>query len=320
MLIPNQSLDEICFFCGNEINGKSSKEHIFPEHLLKRFRLKEKCCSVNNSTQYSRLKVKTHSKCNNEFGSAYEGKFIKIMDSLMKDDEALEALHLHPDDPAYHVMDLSALSIYRPSTDDFRQIVSTWLIKLYYGVLWYQATYYEKSKIFNKSFNETRDLLISKFNEYPFQLMQKSYQNGYGFNLPSSLYCIRIELDVPFSWGMMIELDILWIKLDKLLFMIAINDGNQLDLCSKSLEEQFFLSSDASPFRFFWPLSIFIAASKIQRMHYPPKYILSEAHDCVANHSMLTLSNKHREFDHEELFALTLDSFKLLHHTFLIKK
>ncbi len=56
-----------CFFCGKEILGKISREHIFGDSFLGYLDLKldELKSSQPHPTSYSKLKVPSHVTCNN---------------------------------------------------------------------------------------------------------------------------------------------------------------------------------------------------------------------------------------------------------------
>jgi len=297
MSLLDAGLRGICFFCGEHINQNATKEHIFPQNLLKRFSLKEENFSGQNFNliQYSRCKVNAHRECNNECGSVYEQKILKIIESFINERERIKEFHLSPDDLLPYNENAS---IYRPSEDD-RAILSTWLIKLYYGIIWYEAMQPGPS------------FFLSKLQEPSFKLMQKSYQHGYGFNMPSSVYCLECNSEVPFDWGMMVAWDIFWIKIGKLLFMININDGNLLDLETEFLCKQPWNAAH-HPFGFIYPLSEFVTASRLIKERHPPKYILDDSNEWLANESLLTLSKlseKRKRFEEgwDTLWQQTLD-------------
>jgi hypothetical protein len=53
-------LNRCCFFCSEIIKGKKSREHIIPNSLLGRLGMKEETVTGERETQYSRIKVPSH--------------------------------------------------------------------------------------------------------------------------------------------------------------------------------------------------------------------------------------------------------------------
>jgi hypothetical protein len=70
-----------CFLCGHEIEGETTREHIFPKWLQKQFNLWDQTISItNNSTiQYKNLTVPCCPKCNNKHLSIMESNFQKLL-------------------------------------------------------------------------------------------------------------------------------------------------------------------------------------------------------------------------------------------------
>jgi hypothetical protein len=145
-------------------------EHIIPNSLLGKLGIKEATITGERVTQYSRIKVPAHASCNNEFGSAYEDRVLDLLkdtdilyDTLIGEERFLPMLY-QPDDSA-------------------TSILTTWLSKIYYG-LFYDD--YLKSK--DESWRDTCYSIIESEN---FKFVKNSYANGYGFQLPSSLYAFK---------------------------------------------------------------------------------------------------------------------------------
>ncbi|MBT9187620.1 hypothetical protein [Zobellia russellii] len=78
---------ENCFLCGHKIEGKITREHVFPKWLQKQFDLWDKTISITNDTtiQYKNLTVPCCSKCNNEHLSTMESDFQKLLKKGFKE-------------------------------------------------------------------------------------------------------------------------------------------------------------------------------------------------------------------------------------------
>lgn len=205
-----------CFFCGKAIDGKSNPEHVIPNRLLGRLGIKEQELSGNHTTQYSRIKVPAHSKCNSTFGSLYEDK----IQNLLKDTDSLYAELLKEQD--------ETPLIYNPS-EGVTEIVTTWLSKIYYGLF-----YNDFLKTDSEKHRETCREIIESEN---FNLVRQSYKNGSGFTLPSSLYVFQTETP-EFDLSTMIEPPTLLLKVNRLVLILCICDGHLTKnyLNSKNLE------------------------------------------------------------------------------------
>jgi hypothetical protein len=66
-----------CFFALKLFREKSM-EHIIPNSLLGKIGIKERTIVGVRETQYSRVKVPAHGKCNSEFGSRYEDRVLGL--------------------------------------------------------------------------------------------------------------------------------------------------------------------------------------------------------------------------------------------------
>lgn len=165
-----EELKRRCFFCSEVIEGKKTMEHIIPNGLLGRLGIKEVSVTGERETQYSRIKVPSHALCNNGFGSKYEEKILELLDDT---DVLYETLREEENSlPMIYQADESATAI-----------ITTWLSKIYYG-LFYDD--YLKTK--DESWKEICSSIIENDN---FNLVRKSYKNGLGFQLPSSLYVFK---------------------------------------------------------------------------------------------------------------------------------
>lgn len=193
-----------CFFCGKAIDGKNSPEHIIPNKLLGRLGIKEKELTGCHTTQYSRIKVPAHSKCNSTFGSLYEDK----IQTLLKDTDNLYAELLKEQD---------AIQIVYTPSGGVTELVTTWLSKIYYGLF-----YNDFLKTDSKEHREICGAIIEGEN---FKLVRQSYENGSGFTLPSSLYAFQTE-SPDFDLSTIIEPPTLLLKVNRLVLILCICDGH----------------------------------------------------------------------------------------------
>ncbi|MFY8180689.1 MAG: hypothetical protein ACOVLG_02850 [Flavobacterium sp.] len=191
-----------CFFCSKEIEEKKTLEHIIPNSLLGKLQIKEQKICGNFTTQYSRVKVPAHSNCNNNFGSEYENKILSIID----DKESLYKLIN---------MNNQLEIIYSPSKDNI-SIITTWLTKIYYGLFY--------NDLLKTNNLEHKNLCHEIINSQNFKLTQKSYQNGYGFNLPSSLYAFKTNKK-DFNLKTLIFPSSIMLNIEGLILILCIGDG-----------------------------------------------------------------------------------------------
>lgn len=197
------NLKRTCFFCGEEISGKKSMEHIIPDSLLGKMGIKEVSVSGNRKTQYSRIKVPAHSSCNSEFGSRFEDSVV----DLFEDADVLYDLICKEED--------SIPLDYRPS-ESVSSVLTTWLSKIYYGMF-----YDDYLKSDNTEWREMCGELISGPN---FDLVRKSYKNGYGFQLPSSLYAFK-TLNEEFDLNTIVHPSTILLKVGSITLILCICDG-----------------------------------------------------------------------------------------------
>lgn len=265
-------MKKICFFCGEAIEGKSHDEHIIPDKVLEIFNLKNKYLNLlhGGALTYSRLKVDSHSVCNNQFGSRYEEIVIKILKDIDSHKDQLSFMHKSQD-------------IQIGYSDSLSSILGAWFSKIFYGIIWFEAN-------LKKDIGEELRLGLRSFlEEKNFQMMRQSYKVGAGFCLPSSVYYVPLRCvgAIPFDFGTMIDSTIFWLKFDKHLFMSCLGDGqivsNYLNqsVLSQILENE--VSDERSLF-YLCPLSHMIATRKA--MPKSPLFLLSD--NMIINMSLTT--------------------------------
>lgn len=191
-----------CFFCNEDINEKKTFEHIISDSLLGKLNIKEQTITSEFKIQYSRIKVPAHSKCNNNFGSEFENKIIKLLEkpddlySLINNDNQFDLVNSHSDKPTL--------------------LLTTWLTKVYYGLFYND---------FLKTKNDKwRDICFEIINNENFKLTQKAYQLNSGFNLPSSLYAFKTEKK-DFNLKTLIYPASILISINGLILILSIADG-----------------------------------------------------------------------------------------------
>jgi hypothetical protein len=192
-----------CFFCSEIIEGKKSMEHVVPNSLLGKLEIKEVKVSGDRTTQYSRIKVPSHAKCNNEFGSAYEDKVFGLLENIdelydiLLAEEGFMPMMCHPDDSA-------------------TSIISTWLSKIYYGMFYDD---YLKTKD-----DSWREICLSIIESENFKFVKNSYKNGHGFQLPSSLYVFKTSNEDT-DLVTMVSPSCILFKIKKITFILCVCDG-----------------------------------------------------------------------------------------------
>lgn len=196
-------LSRTCFFCAKEINEKKSLEHIIPDSLLGKMGIKEANVTGERATQYSRIKVPAHISCNTGFGSQFENKVLPLL-------EDPKALYQSICDE-----ELSIPIMYGPSESD-TSIITTWLSKIYYGMF-----YDDYLKTDNKNWKDTCSHIINSSN---FNLVRKSYENGYGFQLPSSLFVFETKNN-QFDLITRVDPSTILLKVDTITLVLCICDG-----------------------------------------------------------------------------------------------
>lgn len=192
-----------CFFCSEVIDGKKTLEHIIPNSLLEKMEMKEQIVTGERETQYSRIKVPSHASCNNEFGSKYEERVLELLEDI---DALYETLREEENSqPMMNKGDESATAI-----------ITTWLSKIYYG-LFYDD--YLKSKDEN-----WKEICLSIINADNFNFVRSSYVNGYGFQLPSSLYVFKTN-NTKTDLVTMVDPSSILLKLNSITLILCICDG-----------------------------------------------------------------------------------------------
>jgi hypothetical protein len=192
-----------CFFCSKIVEGKKSMEHIIPNSLLGKLGIKEATITGERVTQYSRIKVPAHTSCNNEFGSAYEGR---VLDLLEDTDNLYDAL----------IGEEHSLPMMYQPDDSVTSILTTWLSKIYYG-LFYDD--YLKTK--DESW---RDVCYSIIQSENFKFVKSSYENGYGFQLPSSLYAFKTN-NKEFDLSTIVNPSTILFKVNTIALILCVCDG-----------------------------------------------------------------------------------------------
>jgi hypothetical protein len=193
----------MCFFCAKEIEGRKSPEHIIPDALLGKMGIKEATLTGNRVTQYSRIKVPAHALCNNEFGSKFEDTVL----TLLEEPEEI-----------YHAIcseELSLPMMYGPD-ESTTSIITTWLSKIYYGMF-----YDDYLKTDNKNWKTTCSQIINSPN---FKLVRKSYENGHGFQLPSSLFVFQTKNN-QFDLVTIVDPSTILLKIGTITLVLCICDG-----------------------------------------------------------------------------------------------
>ena len=286
-----------CFFCGEEISERTHNEHVFPNAFLRKWNLKEKTFTLfsGDTCLYSRLKVDSHQNCNNESGSRYEEKVLEILNELDSNQASFEN--------QFYLEKPSTSNLICKPSDDIRALLSTWFIKLFYGPIWFEA------RLRNYNNREIQSELFNMLKNESFKLLQKSYKIRKGFNLPSSIYYLRLNStpESSFDYGSTFDPLIFWIRLQNDFFMIAIGDGElarnyiSLDKIKEDCEKD-----RENPLFFLKPLSYFIAV----RTHIPrsPSFVINHE-GWIMNMSQMTGSTKTFGIDCE---TVKEDSYKIL--------
>jgi hypothetical protein len=196
-------LREKCFFCSETIEGKKSKEHIIPNSLLGKLGIKETVITGERKTQYSRVKVPAHGKCNSEFGSRYEDRVLELLEDT---DSLYESLKEE---------ETSSPMMYMPDESP-TSIITTWLSKIYYGLFYYD---YLTTK------DEDWKVACARiFDHQNFEYVRSSYENGHGFQLPSSLYVFKTT-NTETDLVTMIDPSSILFKINSLTLILCICDG-----------------------------------------------------------------------------------------------
>lgn len=196
-------LSRVCFFCNKEIEEKKTLEHIIPNSLLGRLRIKEETIAGCKKTQYSRIKVPAHSRCNNEFGSEYEQKVLELLGDL---DGLYEAIKSEE----------SGIPIMYGPGQSVSEIITTWLSKIYYGLFYYD--------LISTRDEEWRDICSFVVSGKNFEYVRTSYKNGHGFQLPSSLYVFKTS-NTDTDLVTLVDPSSILLKVGSITLILCICDG-----------------------------------------------------------------------------------------------
>lgn len=198
-----EDLRRTCFFCAERIEEKKTLEHIIPNSLLGKLGIKEETITSQKETQYSRVKVPAHSTCNSGFGSDFENKALELLE-----DPDLLYESLKNEESGIAIM-------YGPDESD-TAIMTTWLSKIYYGLFYYD--------FISTQDDDWRNICLSLIAADNFKYVRRSYKNGHGFQLPSSLYVFKTNnLDTDLTT--FIEPSSIMLKAGAITLILCISDG-----------------------------------------------------------------------------------------------
>lgn len=205
-------MNKICFLCGEEIIGKSTREHIIGDSFLKKLNLKNKKYTFNRARsqrEYSRLKLPAHGKpCNNELGSRFEEYIISLLETFDDNFDLLRNLH-NPKG------DATLLAV--------KEALTQWLAKIYVGLVYWESEFGGHK---DKSY---QNQLSSQLNLSLLSQLQTCFRNEWTFNVPSSLYYFRTppmdsgRMDFDFATGL--PLGLIYLKFHNHLLVACIADG-----------------------------------------------------------------------------------------------
>ncbi|EOB3584851.1 hypothetical protein ACHELK_004504, partial [Vibrio vulnificus] len=199
-----EDLRRKCFFCTEHIDGRKTLEHIVPNSLLGKLGIKEETITGQfNATQYSRVKVPAHEICNNQFGSDYENRVL----NLLEEPELLYT-QLCEEEAGIPMM-------YSPA-DSVSALVTTWLSKIYYGLFYYD--------LISTRDAEWKGVCSSIVQSENFKFVQSSYKQGFGFQLPSSLYVFKTKNENT-DLVTIVDPSTMLLKIGSLTFILCICDG-----------------------------------------------------------------------------------------------
>ena len=178
-------------------------EHIIPNSLLGKLGIKEETISGQRKTQYSRVKVPAHSKCNSEFGSEYENSVLKLL-------EDVDALY-----ESIKEEEASIPMMYMPHESP-TAMITTWLSKIYYGLFYYD--------LLSTNDDDWRNICSSVIGGLNFNYVRSSYKNGHGFQLPSSLYVFKTQ-NTDTDLVTIVHPSSILLKVNSLTLILCICDG-----------------------------------------------------------------------------------------------
>ncbi|SIQ56861.1 hypothetical protein SAMN05421840_102164 [Shewanella morhuae] len=201
-----------CFLCGKEIEGKKSREHILGDSFLQLLDIKIERFKFNSSSEdkeYSRLKVPSHPKCNNGFGSRFESDIINLISSFDEKREFLNSLHLND---------------VRGEVDRLRGALTKWLAKLYLGFVYWEVGLPRHPNV------EFQTQLSELLTDPILDLLQRVLNKETPLFVPSSLFYFKIpeydDVELRFDFATGLPLGLFFIKFQGHLLVVALGDGN----------------------------------------------------------------------------------------------
>lgn len=197
-------LRRTCFFCNKIIEEKKTLEHVIPNSLLGKLGIKEVKITGRKETQYSRIKVPSHAICNSEFGSQYENRILELLEDL---DSLYESIKSEE----------SGISMMYGPDESVTAIVTTWLSKIYYGLF-----YYDLISTQDEDWKKICEYIVMGLN---FKYVRSSYENGHGFQLPSSLYVFKTN-NSKTDLVTLVEPSSILLKIGSLTLILCICDGH----------------------------------------------------------------------------------------------
>lgn len=223
---------DACFFCGEPIAEKGSREHIFGNSFLGYLGLKQDtlASSLPHPTSYSKLKVPAHATCNNRDGSWFESYVLSIIRTMDANLVDLAQVHTPTEQPV---------------NEGLRQAFTQWLAKLYFGLL-----YWEVGRK-NHTDPAHQRWLMELLDGPEFAYLRSCYTQDFGFRLPSSLYYFRVP-DPPepafrFDFGNGLPHGLVYIRFRNHLLVTALGDGHlvrewfngeHVEICQAHILEQ----------------------------------------------------------------------------------
>lgn len=202
---------DACFFCGEPIDGKTSREHIFSDKFLEYLGLKQEkvTSSLPRSTSYSKVKVPAHSSCNSGRGSEFEAYILRLIKSMDANLAHLSAIHT---------------AFGEPLNESLRHAFTQWLAKLYYGLLYWEAgleTHVDP---------DYQRWLGSLLAEPEFAYLRKCFVDQLAFKIPSSLFHFHVP-DPPepafrFDFGNGLPHGLFYVRFRNHLLVTALADAN----------------------------------------------------------------------------------------------
>jgi len=234
--------------------------------------IKRETINGDSKREYAKIKVPAHVACNSRFGSEYENNvksYLEDLDGLFREiitEEKVIRIDYGPDNSTASVM-------------------STWLSKIYFGLF-----YYDFATTGNPEWRNVCETVVSSKN---FEIVRRSYQQGHGFCLPSTLYAFRSNYAQSFDLRTTVVPGAILIKIDSLVLVLALADGfltknylrdAPLDTLRAMIREQEDANADFPGYLLSW------AEVLALRLCIPksPSFIFSE--DRVINMSLSTMA------------------------------